>query len=1187
MEVFSSVTCTFILFLFTLPVSKGHGMMIEPAMRSSLWRFNYPGAEPNYNDNGVNCGGFTNQHERQNGRCGVCGDPFQGPRNNEAGGKYGKGIIARTYKSGQYIKVVSDITANHGGYIELRLCPHDSPRVPVTQQCLNQYILQIKGDGNRHYLTTNQKSDFKIRHTVKLPDFVTCRQCVLQWYWKAGQHSGINPMTRKECKGCGKQEQFINCADIAITDEFGMFPMVTRVPNYQVTTPNPMYDSFMFPTQGMFPDYYDEFNPFMTTPSYFNPFNQRFMNNGRNFGQNNNRFIDNRRNTGRNKGQSISRNFRGPLRNGYPTINPVRQNIQHNRGLHRDGFRNARPQGNGFNKNKVSPDIRNQRRPYKNSRPLISRNNRPHVNIYSTIGPQKNQRKTKSNAIRNIRPIQIAPSKIPTTDASEADDSMEEMMDDEDNFLLNSAFWSDFHRLINMSSPETKKALYEIAEDADDIEEFHRNVQLMLQMQTMIPDTQGSVDSKSESDESLDIDWLLAQTKDIDLDSDEKSLLGLMKGGSTESDETGDKQKDLASNKYLSKGNDLYFPDENRVLDDSDDDDLHDSDGGDHDDEDTSDRFNDISDNNSKESDNFDYTESTDESSDIAYADLGKDYDSDDTDNEMKIDNHMGYRNSRTKKYLSNHQNHKESVEREIKLFPVDVNPWNENSLYRADNIDYDDKDADIEGDKDSEIEREKDADIEGDKVKPYNHLSFDSQHPTQSVMNTIPRDKIEVNYFQSDTHDYTDSEVDQEGYDIDQVEKKWDDIPEEKEKNEFDDDSWSVNTLPDVTASTVVVTGRRSNVIRKHMEDEAEIHDEPNSLINTKGENNDENTDKSSHLDEKEKGSENSRKGKKDGDEENTINDIQGENSNKEILENSIMSNENKESIMSEISVDTNDKMDDSQNIKTGENFISMLKAADDITETTNKEIGFQQQTSMDDVPSPSMDIVETGFQLRTSYTDDASNIGQTAGHDYTYSTVPAHISNSLSSASGSRMRGVYPSRSRLVRHQILSGPMQMNQPQVPKPNLSVFRQKIQDTISKSMKENENGDIPTIPKLMSSPKGSKKELSPSLSKLVLKMFMNSKSTAETCSEPQKSVCSPVTLWSKYQQIADWCNSLCQYGNCPSAVCTCKCKAPSNSVEPKVCRAQSSYKKQSGELDQWCQNSCSSGDCPELLCVCS
>ena len=59
MEVSTSVTYRFVLLLFTLPVAIGHGMMIEPAMRSSLWRYDYPGAEPNYNDNGLNCGGFT------------------------------------------------------------------------------------------------------------------------------------------------------------------------------------------------------------------------------------------------------------------------------------------------------------------------------------------------------------------------------------------------------------------------------------------------------------------------------------------------------------------------------------------------------------------------------------------------------------------------------------------------------------------------------------------------------------------------------------------------------------------------------------------------------------------------------------------------------------------------------------------------------------------------------------------------------------------------------------------------------------------------------------------------------------------------------------------------------------------------------------------------------------------------
>lgn len=59
MVVSASATYVVLFLLQMLPVIYGHGMMIEPAMRSSLWRFDYPGAEPNYNDNGLNCGGFT------------------------------------------------------------------------------------------------------------------------------------------------------------------------------------------------------------------------------------------------------------------------------------------------------------------------------------------------------------------------------------------------------------------------------------------------------------------------------------------------------------------------------------------------------------------------------------------------------------------------------------------------------------------------------------------------------------------------------------------------------------------------------------------------------------------------------------------------------------------------------------------------------------------------------------------------------------------------------------------------------------------------------------------------------------------------------------------------------------------------------------------------------------------------
>ena len=113
------------------------------------------------------------------GRCGVCGDPWDapGPRSQEGGGTYGRGVIVRRssllcdcsqlfsyikvlflrcdcsqlfsysnvsspvvivrvavtccyrYSIGQRISVAADITANHKGYFEFRLCPHNTPKV--------------------------------------------------------------------------------------------------------------------------------------------------------------------------------------------------------------------------------------------------------------------------------------------------------------------------------------------------------------------------------------------------------------------------------------------------------------------------------------------------------------------------------------------------------------------------------------------------------------------------------------------------------------------------------------------------------------------------------------------------------------------------------------------------------------------------------------------------------------------------------------------------------------------------------------------------------------------------------------------------------------------------------------------------------------------------------------------------
>ena len=39
------------------------------------------------------------------GKCGICGDQWSGVRRFEAGGRYAKGIISRTYQQGQDIQV--------------------------------------------------------------------------------------------------------------------------------------------------------------------------------------------------------------------------------------------------------------------------------------------------------------------------------------------------------------------------------------------------------------------------------------------------------------------------------------------------------------------------------------------------------------------------------------------------------------------------------------------------------------------------------------------------------------------------------------------------------------------------------------------------------------------------------------------------------------------------------------------------------------------------------------------------------------------------------------------------------------------------------------------------------------------------------------------------------------------------
>lgn len=72
---------------------------------------------PNYNDHELYCGGFARQ-QRNHGKCGECGDPWDvpEPRPNEHGGTFGQGVIVRRYKIGGDITIRVELTASHMGY---------------------------------------------------------------------------------------------------------------------------------------------------------------------------------------------------------------------------------------------------------------------------------------------------------------------------------------------------------------------------------------------------------------------------------------------------------------------------------------------------------------------------------------------------------------------------------------------------------------------------------------------------------------------------------------------------------------------------------------------------------------------------------------------------------------------------------------------------------------------------------------------------------------------------------------------------------------------------------------------------------------------------------------------------------------------------------------------------------------
>ncbi|XP_022655374.1 uncharacterized protein LOC111247988 [Varroa destructor] len=206
---------TLFYFAVLIALVKSHGRILEPPGRSSAWRTGYS-APINYDDDQLYCGGFTRQHNVNEGRCGICGDAWDTPtpRENEDGGLYGTRRVYRTYSKDETVDVTIEITAHHKGYFEFRLAPAWSNN-GTTQAELDKHLLYIEESKSTRYTLPPGSGNGLYEFRVRLPTNVTCERCVMQWHWWTGNRWDICPDGRGQL-GCGPQETFRGCSDIAI-----------------------------------------------------------------------------------------------------------------------------------------------------------------------------------------------------------------------------------------------------------------------------------------------------------------------------------------------------------------------------------------------------------------------------------------------------------------------------------------------------------------------------------------------------------------------------------------------------------------------------------------------------------------------------------------------------------------------------------------------------------------------------------------------------------------------------------------------------------------------------------------------------------------------------------------------------------------------------------------------------------
>ena len=91
------------------------------------------------------------------------------------------------------MEVEVELTTNHWGWFEFKLCPVNDKTRKETQKCMDKYPLHLVDDpkSTKFWIPENSKKKDIFTYKVQLPPNVVCSQCVVQWTYRTGKRSFI------------------------------------------------------------------------------------------------------------------------------------------------------------------------------------------------------------------------------------------------------------------------------------------------------------------------------------------------------------------------------------------------------------------------------------------------------------------------------------------------------------------------------------------------------------------------------------------------------------------------------------------------------------------------------------------------------------------------------------------------------------------------------------------------------------------------------------------------------------------------------------------------------------------------------------------------------------------------------------------------------------------------------------